>query len=71
MNKAMIEGMNCNNCIGHVTKSLTDLGFKDITINLEGKFATWESDTVDFDVVKEALRNSGGHGYNMTEILTI
>lgn len=57
--KILIEGMNCNNCVGHVKSALEGVaGVSSVEVSLEGKYALVETE-VDNGVLKEAIEEEG------------
>ncbi|ATD54464.1 heavy-metal-associated domain-containing protein [Clostridium chauvoei] len=58
--KILIEGMSCNHCVAHVKEALEALeGVSQVDVNLEGKYATIETEVVDNIVLKEAIEEEG------------
>lgn len=57
--KILIEGMNCNNCVGHVRSALENLqGVTLVEVNLQGKYALVDTE-VENNVLKEAVEDEG------------
>ena len=57
--KILIEGMSCNNCVGHVRTALEGLeGVTSVEVNLEGKYALVETE-VDNAILKEVIEDEG------------
>lgn len=54
----MISGMGCEKCVEHVREALEALGLRNINVDLEGGYATFEG-TVDEAVLKEAIDDAG------------
>jgi copper chaperone len=57
--KISIEGMSCGHCVAHVKEALEGIdGVSLIEVNLEGKYATVETD-VNNEILKEAIEEEG------------
>lgn len=57
--KILIEGMNCNNCVGHVREALEGLDeVTSVNVSLEDKCAIVET-TASNEVLKEAIEEEG------------
>lgn len=57
--KILIQGMSCNNCVGHVRAALEGLeGVTSVEVNLEGKYALVDTE-VDNAILKEAIEDEG------------
>lgn len=67
MNKIIkIEGMMCNHCVDHVTEALNNIeNVKVIEVNLKDKKAIVEVNSVNDDILKEAIVQAG---YTVIEI---
>lgn len=64
--KIMIEGMSCNNCVGHVKHALEGLdGVTSVEVNLAEKYALVET-TVEDSVLKDVIEDQG---YDVIEII--
>ena len=58
--KIMIEGMSCGHCVNHVKEALTDLGGKNVEVNLDKKMATAEfGEGVTDEQIKFAIEDAG------------
>lgn len=68
--KAIIEGMSCMHCVGHVKEALSELkGISNIKVSLEEKFAEFDSDgEVSENDIKSAIED---FGYEIKKITTI
>ncbi|HBJ1652200.1 UNVERIFIED_ORG: heavy metal transport/detoxification protein [Clostridium botulinum] len=61
----IIEGMSCNNCVGHVKEALEELGnVTSVEVNLQEKCATVETSESN-EILKEAIEDAG---YDVVEI---
>jgi copper chaperone len=57
--KILIEGMSCGHCVAHVKDALEGIdGVSSVEVNLEGKYATVETDVND-EILKEAIEEEG------------
>lgn len=57
--KILIEGMKCNNCVGHVRTALQEMdGVSLIEVNLGEKYALVETE-VDNEALKEVIEDEG------------
>ena len=57
--KILIEGMSCEHCVAHVKDALEGIdGVSSVLVNLEGKYATVETDVND-EILKEAIEEEG------------
>ncbi len=57
--KILIEGMKCNNCVGHVRTALEEMeGVSLLEVNLAEKYALVETE-VDNSVLKEVIEDEG------------
>lgn len=57
--KISIEGMSCEHCVAHVKNALEGIdGVSAVEVNLEGKYATVETDVND-EILKEAIEEEG------------
>ena len=57
--KILIEGMSCNNCVGHVREALEGLDeVTSVNVSLEDKCAIVETTASD-EVLKEAIEEEG------------
>lgn len=57
--KISIEGMSCEHCVAHVKNALEGIdGVSAVEVNLEGKYATVETDAND-EILKEAIEEEG------------
>lgn len=57
--KILIEGMRCNNCVGHVRTALEEMeGVSLLEVNLAEKYALVETE-VDNGVLKEVIEDEG------------
>lgn len=57
--KILIEGMSCEHCVAHVKDALEGIdGVSSVAVNLEGKYATVETDVND-EILKEAIEEEG------------
>ena len=57
--KILIQGMSCNNCVGHVRAALEGLeGVTSVEVSLEGKYALVDTE-VDNAILKEAIEDEG------------
>lgn len=57
--KILIEGMRCNNCVGHVRTALEEMeGVSLLEVNLEEKYALVETE-VDNSVLKDVIEEEG------------
>lgn len=64
MKKIMIEGMSCEHCVAHVKEALENLGAASVTVDLDGGYATCETDKSDSEI-KAAIEDEG---YDVTAI---
>lgn len=57
--KIIIEGMNCKNCVAHVTEAITELkDSSNVEVNLAEGYATVETSESD-EVIKNAIEDAG------------
>lgn len=64
--KIMIEGMSCNNCVGHVKHALEELdGVTSVEVNLAEKYALVET-TIEDSVLKDVIEDQG---YDVIEVI--
>ena len=57
--KILIEGMKCNNCVGHVRNALEEMeGVSLLEVNLAEKYAVVET-TVEDSQLQEAIDDAG------------
>lgn len=57
--KILIEGMRCNNCVGHVRTALEEMeGVSLLEVNLAEKYALVETE-VDNSVLKDVIEEEG------------
>lgn len=64
MKKIMIEGMSCEHCVAHVKEALENLGASSVSVDLDGGYATCETDKSDSEI-KAAIEDEG---YDVTAI---
>ena len=66
----LIEGMSCGHCVKHVENALKEIeGIEDVSVNLEAKKATIESNSnIEDDKIKEVIDDAG---YDVIEIKSI
>ena len=64
-----IEGMSCGHCVGHVQEALKEIGFTQVEVNLQGKFAVAEvCHEIGDSEIKAAIEEAG---YDVVEIKAI
>lgn len=57
--KILIEGMQCEHCVGHVKEALSSLeGVVAVEVNLKGKYALVDTD-VSNEKLTEAIEDEG------------
>lgn len=56
-----IDGMSCNNCVKHVSETLSELsGVEHVEVSLEKAGATIQSsEAIDIEVIRAALDEAG------------
>lgn len=60
MTTIKVNGMSCAHCQKAVTDALTELGLRDVSVNLEGGTASYTSDAaVTQDAIKDAIEEAG------------
>ena len=66
----LIEGMSCGHCVKHVENALKEIeGIEEVSVNLEAKKATIESNSnIEDDKIKEVIDDAG---YDVIEIKSI
>lgn len=64
MKKVMINGMSCGHCANHVKEALSEIGAKNINVDLASKCATFDGEISD-EAIKNAIED---YGYEVFEI---
>ncbi|MBU5590402.1 cation transporter [Clostridium sp. MSJ-4] len=68
MKKILVEGMNCNHCVNHVTEALLEIeGVKSAKVDLDSKTALIEGDPSE-EQIKLAIEEVG---YKVMSVETV